>query len=62
MTLIDRTAGLDEQLRMRCAQTDDCQGRIVAAQSDISKMKSNIHGLDLEINNMEKCNSMLVDE
>jgi hypothetical protein len=47
---------------MRCAQTDDCQGRIVAAQSDIAKMKSNIHGLDLEINNMEKHNAMLVDE
>jgi hypothetical protein len=34
----------------------------VAAQSDIAKMKSNIHGLDLEINNLEKCNCMLVDE
>lgn len=34
----------------------------MAAQSDIAKMKSNIHGLDLEINNLEKCNAMFVDE
>lgn len=61
-TLIDRTAALDEQLKMRCSQGEDCQARIVQAQADISKLKSTIHGLDLEINNLEKSNNMLTDE
>lgn len=61
-TLIDRTVALDEQLKMRCSQGEDCQARIVQAQADISKLKSTIHGLDLEINNLEKGNCMLTDE
>lgn len=61
-TLIDRTCALDEQLKMRCSQGDDCGMRIVQAQADISKLKSTIHGLDLEINNHEKANNMLTDE
>jgi chromosome segregation ATPase len=61
-TLIDRTGALNEQLNVRSQNCDECQGRIHAAQTDISKLKSTIHGLDIEINNLEKANGMLVEE
>lgn len=41
---------------------EDTSVKIHQAQSDISKLKSMIHGLDLEISNFEKLNSRLVDE
>lgn len=60
--MIDRTGALNEQLNVRSQNCDECQGRIHAAQTDISKLKSTIHGLDIEINNLEKANGMLVEE
>lgn len=53
---------MDDQLRMRSQQCDECQASIMSAQNDIAKYKSTIHGLDLEINNYEKGNGYLVDE
>lgn len=61
-TLIDRTAALNEQLNARTANNDECQGRIHTAQTDISRLKSQIHGLDIEINNFEKANAALVED
>jgi len=36
--------------------------KIHTAQGDISKLKSMIHGLDLEINEFEKINAHLIDD
>jgi len=47
---------------MRITQIDDTNQRIFASQTDISKLKSMIHGLDIEINQYEKANGLLVEE
>ena len=59
---MDRTNSLNEQLTHRTAGVEDTANKIYQAQGDISKLKSMIHGLDLEISNYEKLNSRLVDE
>lgn len=53
---------MNEQLTARTANCDECQGRIHTAQTDISRLKSQIHGLDIEINNFEKANAALVED
>lgn len=42
--------------------TEDVQHKIYQAQGDINKLKSMIHGLDLQINEYEKLNARLVEE
>lgn len=60
--LVDRTNSLTEQLNVRTSQIEETASKIYTAQNDITKLKSMIHGLDLEINNFEKANSMLVED
>ena len=60
--LVDRTNSLNDQLTQRSTGVEDSSAKIYQAQGDISKLKSMIHGLDLEISNYEKLNSRLVDE
>ena len=60
--LVDRTNSLTDQLNVRTSQIEETASRIYTAQNDITKLKSMIHGLDLEINNFEKANSMLVED
>lgn len=61
-SLVDRTNSLNEQLNLRTKQIEESSVKIHAAQTDISKLRSMIHGLDLEINNYERSNAALVDE
>ena len=53
---------MNEQLNTRVQHSDDTSFKINQAMGDISKLKSMIHGLDLQINEFEKLNSRLVDE
>ena len=59
---MDRTNSLNEQLNQRTKQTEETAVKIHQAQTDITKLKSMIHGLDLEINNLERANALLVEE
>ena len=61
-TLVDRTASLNEQLNQRTKQTEETAVKIHQAQTDITKLKSMIHGLDLEINQLERANAVLVED
>lgn len=53
---------MNHQLSQRVAHTEDVGSKIYQAMGDISKLKSMIHGLDLQINEYEKLNSRLVDD
>jgi chromosome segregation ATPase len=61
-TLVQRTTALNEQLMSRTSHAEDVSLKIHSACGDISKLKSMIHSLDLEINEYEKSNSRLVEE
>lgn len=61
-TLIDRTNSLNNQLNVRTQQIEETSSKIHAANTDISKLKSMIHGLDIEINTLERANAALVEE
>lgn len=61
-TLVERTNSLNEQLISRSNCSEDTGVKIHQAQSDLSKLKSMIHSLDLQISDFEKKNSYLVDE
>jgi len=41
---------------------DETQHKLNQAKGDTSKLKSMIHGLDLQINDYEKLNARLVEE
>ena len=60
--LVDRTNSLTDTLNVRTSQIEETASKIYTAQNDITKLKSMIHGLDLEINNFEKANAMLVED
>lgn len=47
---------------MRTKQTEETAVKIHQAQTDITKLKSMIHGLDLEINQLERANAVLVED
>jgi hypothetical protein len=47
---------------VRTKQIDETVGKIHAAQTDISKLKSMIHGLDIEINTYERSNAALIED
>jgi chromosome segregation ATPase len=53
---------MTENLHHLTKQTEDVSASINQAQTDITKLKSMIHGLDLEINNLESANGLLVEE
>lgn len=61
-TLVERCNCLNEQLNSRINHADDCGSKINQACGDIMKLKSMIHGLDLQISEYEKINGRLVDE
>jgi len=61
-TLVDRCTSLNDQLSTRVGHTEDCTQKIDQACGDIMKLKSMIHGLDLQINEYEKVNSRLVND
>ena len=60
--LIERIQHMTENLHHLTKQTEDVSASINQAQTDITKLKSMIHGLDLEINNLESANGLLVEE
>jgi chromosome segregation ATPase len=47
---------------MRIEQIEETTQKIYAAQTDISKLKSMIHSLDIEINEYEQSNGRLIEE
>lgn len=59
---MERTSSLNEQLNQRTHQTEETSVKIHQAQTDITKLKSMIHGLDLEINQLERANAILVED
>ena len=61
-TLVQRSMAMNEQLMQRTSHAEDCSMKIHTASGDISKLKSMIHSLDLEINEFEKVNARLVED
>ena len=61
-TLEDRVAQMTDTLNQRSTHTDETTGKIHTAQGDISKLKSMIQGLDLEICSYEKLNNRHIEE
>ena len=59
---MERTNSLNEQLISRSNSSEDYSVKIHQASSDLSKLKSMIHSLDLQISELEKRNNYLVDE
>jgi outer membrane murein-binding lipoprotein Lpp len=60
--MIERTSQLNESLQTRTQQIEDTSQKIYQAQTDISQLKSMIHGLDIEINQFEQANNALVED
>jgi len=60
--LVDKTTNLNDQLNTRVKQIEETSVKIHQAQTDITKLKSMIHGLDLEINNLERANAVVVED
>ena len=60
--MVDRTNSLNNQMNVRTQQIEETSSKIHAAQTDISKLKSMIHGLDIEINTFERSNAALVED
>ena len=53
---------MNDVLVMKTKAIEDTSSKIHLAQTDITKLKSMIHGLDLEINNLERGNALLIEE
>lgn len=53
---------MNTQLNQRMGHADETQHKLNQAKGDTSKLKSMIHGLDLQINDYEKLNARLVEE
>ena len=60
--MIERTNQLNESLQTRTHQIEETSQKIYQAQTDISQLKSMIHGLDIEINQYEQANNALVED
>jgi len=61
-TLVERCNCMNTQLNQRMGHADETQHKLNQAKGDTSKLKSMIHGLDLQINDYEKLNARLVEE
>jgi len=59
---VERTHALNDQLNQRTMQSEETSTKIHEAQTDITKLKSMIHGLDCEISNLERTNAILVED